>query len=397
MTHWTRDQKHIVVAGFLGWVLDAFDFFLLVFLLERIAEVFHVTVGYVAWAITLTLAMRPFGAILLGSVADRFGRKPAMILNVAAYSVLSLMSGLSPNITVLLILRALFGIVMGGEWGISAAFIIESVPTEARGFVSGLLQAGYPIGYLLASVAYGVFYDMIGWRGVLMLGFLPALLTVYIRYRLPESAVWKSLHVKTAPNYKELIQKQWKLIFYCIFLMTAFNFLSHGSQDLYPTFLEIQNGFHVHTVSMIAIIYNIGAIIGGVSFGMLSERLGRRRTITLAILLTLPVIPFWAFSHTAFGFAVGAFFMQMAIQGAWGVIPAYLNELAPHEARATFSGFVYQMGNFLASSNATLQIVIANYYGGNYAYAMTFVVTLAVLSIAFIIWTFGFERRGVAM
>lgn len=393
---WTREQKHVTIASYLGWTLDAFDFFLMVFVLKDIAKDFGTEIGSVTVALTLTLAMRPLGALIFGRIADRFGRRPTMMVNVALYSVLELLSGFAPSLAVLLVLRALFGIAMGGEWGIGAALTMESVPTRSRGIVSGLLQAGYPTGYLLASIVFGLFYDMIGWRGMFFVGVIPALLVLYIRRTVPESPAWEKAHqAKAAPaSFVAVLKREWKLALYAIVLMTAFNFFSHGTQDLYPTFLEVQHQFATHTVSLIAITYNIGAIVGGLCFGALSERIGRRYAIIIGALLALPVLPLWAFSSTAVTLAIGAFLMQIAVQGAWGVVPVHLNELSPPEIRATFPGLVYQLGNLFASANATIQAGIAHSNGGNYGYAMALVAGIVAVVIAVMIFL-GHERRGV--
>src|ERR1700688_2645055 len=191
LSGWTSDQKHVVAASFLGWTLDAFDFFLLVFVLKDIAAEFHTDIANVTVAILLTLAMRPVGAYLFGRAADRWGRRPTLMVDVLLYSFIEFASGFAPSLTVLLVLRAIFGIAMGGEWGVGASLTMESIPLHARGFVSGLLQSGYPTGYFLASIVYGVLFQYIGWRGMFMVGVIPALLVFYIRRSVPESPSWK--------------------------------------------------------------------------------------------------------------------------------------------------------------------------------------------------------------
>jgi SHS family lactate transporter-like MFS transporter len=392
LTGWTSEQKHVVAASFLGWTLDAFDFFLLVFVLKDIAAEFSTQITNVTFAILLTLAMRPIGAYLFGRAADRWGRRPTLMVDVLLYSVIELASGFAPNLTALLVLRAIFGIAMGGEWGVGASLTMESIPPQARGFVSGLLQSGYPTGYFLASIVYGLLFQYIGWRGMFMVGIIPALLVFYIRRSVPESPSWKpaTKHSSTLA----IVKSHWQLGIYAVLLMTAFNFFSHGTQDLYPTFLQVQHGMPPHEVGLIAVIYNIGAIIGGISFGSLSESFGRRRTIIVASLLSLAVLPLWAFSTSAVWLAVGAFLMQVMVQGAWGVIPVHLNELSPDDARGTFPGFVYQLGNLIASVNATLQAGIAVHYGGDYAIALAFVAgTVAVVIAA--LTALGTEAKGV--
>ena len=394
LSGWTSEQRHVVAASFLGWSLDAFDFFLLVFVLKDIAAEFQVDITYVTLALLMTLAMRPVGAFLFGRAADRWGRRPTLMINILLYSILEFASGFAPSLTVLIILRALYGVAMGGEWGVGASLTMESIPPHARGFVSGLLQSGYPTGYFMASIVYGVLFPYIGWRGMFMVGIIPALLVFYIRRNVPESPSWSKEAAIERGSTLDVLKSHWKLGIYAVILMTAFNFFSHGTQDIYPTFLQVQHKFTPHVVSIIAMIYNIGAICGGILFGTLSERFGRRRCIIIAALLTLPVIPLWAFSSGPVMLAIGAFLMQFTVQGAWGVIPVHLNELSPDAARGTFPGFVYQLGNLLASVNATLQTGIAEHFGGNYGLALAIVAgTVAIIIAA--LTAAGSEAKGV--
>ena len=268
-----------------------------------------------------TLAMRPVGAYLFGRAADRWGRRPTLMVNILLYSFIEFASGFAPSLIVLLVLCAIFGIAMGGEWGVVASLTMESIPPHARGFVSGLLQSGYPTGYFLASIVYGVLFQYIGWRGMFMVGVIPALLVFYIRRSVPESPSWKP--TTASSNTASILKSHWRLGIYAVLLMTAFNFFSHGTQDLYPTFLQVQHGFGPHEVGLIAVLYNVGAIIGGISFGSLSERFGRRRIIIIAAVLSLVVLPLWAFAASAVWLAIGAFLMQVMVQGAWGVIPVH--------------------------------------------------------------------------
>jgi SHS family lactate transporter-like MFS transporter len=395
LSGWTSEQKHVVAASYLGWTLDAFDFFLLVFVIKDIAAEFHTEIADVTFALLLTLAMRPVGAYLFGRAADRWGRRPTLIVDVLFYSVIEFASGFAPSLTALLVLRAIYGVAMGGEWGVGASLTMESIPPKARGLVSGLLQSGYPTGYLLASIVYGTLYQYIGWRGMFMVGVVPALLVLYIRRHVPESPAWRATAARGGGSVSTLavIRAHWRLALYAIVLMTAFNFFSHGTQDLYPTFLQVQHKLDVRTVSVIAVIYNIGAIIGGIWFGSMSERYGRRRIIVIASVLSLAVLPLWAFSTTVVWLAVGAFVMQVMVQGAWGVIPVHLNELSPDEARGTFPGFTYQLGNLIASVNATLQAEIASHYGGNYGLALALVAGVVAIVIA-ILTALGTEAKG---
>src|SRR5580692_7286254 len=392
---WTPVQRKVVTASFLGWTLDAFDYFLLVFVMEDVAREFTTTRSTVAWALTLTLALRPVGAFIFGRLADRFGRRPILMLDVGLYSLMGLASAFAPNIVTFLIVRALFGVAMGGEWGIGASITMESVNPKARGLVSGLLQSGYPTGYLLASVVYALLYDTIGWRGMFVIGFLPALLVLYIRRHVPESPIFKARTAAAAPIVQTLA-RNWQLALFAIALMTAFNFFSHGTQDNYPAFLRDTYHFNAHTTGTIAIIYNVGAILGGWTFGIWSQRVGRRRTIVIAALLAIPVTYLWAFSTTFTLLAVGAFLIQFFVQGAWGVIPVHLNELSPPDVRATFPGTVYQLGNLIDASNANLQSAIAAQSGDNYAIALAGVAVSAAVVIA-ILTSRGPEARDVKM
>ncbi|HEX8725322.1 MAG TPA: MFS transporter [Gemmatimonadaceae bacterium] len=389
-----RQQRSAFLASFLGWTLDAFDFFLMVFILRAIAQEFGTDVKTVTVAITLTLAMRPVGALVFGMLADRFGRRPILMIDVLLFSVLELASAFAPTLVVLMILRAAFGFAMGGEWGIGASLAMESIPPRARGLVSGILQEGYAVGYLLAAVVYGLLFDRVGWRGMFMVGVIPALLVLYIRRNVEESPVWERVRAAPQRGLLRSIRENGKLFLYVVVLMTAFNFFSHGTQDLYPTFLQSQHGFGSREVSLITIIMQVGAITGGIFFGTLSERIGRRSAIVLAALFGLIMVPLWSLASGAVVLAVGAFLMQVAVQGAWGVIPVHLNELSPNEVRGTFPGFAYQLGNFLASANATIQAGIAERRGGNYGEALAIVGAAMAIVIAFLT-AVGPEARGV--
>ena len=378
---WTSAQKHVVAASFLGWMLDAFDFFLLIFVIPDIAHDFHVGVPAVSVAVTLTLALRPVGAFLFGRLADHFGRRPALMADVMIYALLAFASAFAPNLIVLLILRALFGIAMGGEWGIGASLTMETLRPESRGPVSGILQSGYSTGYLVAALVYGTLFPLVHWQGVFMVGILPALLVLYIRRHVPESPAWKGSQLREAGAFSVFLTN-WRLALYCILLMTCLNFFSHGTQDLYPTFLKVVHHQDPHAIRSIAVVYNIGAILGGLVFGTLSQSFGRRRTLVLTALLSLPVVPLWAFSSAPVALAAAAFVMQFMVQGCWGVIPAHLNEMSPAPARGTFPGFVYQLGNFLASANATIQAVVAVNYGQGYPLALAAIAVASALLIA---------------
>jgi SHS family lactate transporter-like MFS transporter len=396
----TTAQKRTVLAAYLGWTLDAFDFFLLTFVIKDIAKEFGVGVPEVAYALFLTLAMRFIGAFIFGRIGDKWGRKPALMLDIVCYSVIGAAAAFSPNLTIFLILRALFGVAMGGEWGLGSSLAMESIPPQARGLVSGVLQCGYPSGFLLASIAYGLLYGRtfgdftFGWRSLFLLSVLPAFVTLFIRAAVPESPAFEAAQkVERRAGLWETIQSNWGLVLYSVVLMMAFNLFSHGTQDLYPTFLQKQLKFDAPTVSWITIVANLGAIAGGLSFGFISEKIGRVNAITIAALIALPALPLWAFSTTPVMLAAGAFVMQIAVQGAWGVVPAHLNELSPGAVRATLPAFVYQAGNFLASYNGPFQAKLAEANGGDYAYALALVAGVVAIALVAII-RFSPEKRG---
>ena len=396
----TKAQKRTVLAAYLGWTLDAFDFFLLTFVIKDIAKEFGVGVPEVAYALFLTLAMRFIGAFVFGRIGDKWGRKPALMLDIVCYSVIGAAAAFSPNLTIFLILRALFGVAMGGEWGLGSSLAMESIPPQARGLISGVLQCGYPSGFLLASIAYGLLYGRtfgdftFGWRPLFLLSVLPAFVTLFIRAAVPESPAFeRARNVERRAGLWETIQANWGLVLYSVVLMMAFNLFSHGTQDLYPTFLQKQLNLAPATVSWITIVANLGAIAGGLSFGYISEKIGRVNAITIAALIALPALPLWAFSTTPLMLAAGAFVMQIAVQGAWGVVPAHLNELSPGAVRATLPAFVYQAGNFLASYNGPFQAKLAESHGGDYSYALALVAGIVAVALIAII-RFSPEKRG---
>ena len=393
----TTSQRHAFLASVGGWALDAFDFFIFVFALGHIAADFHTDVKAVSQGIFLTLLMRPFGALFFGWLAEKYGRRPILMLNVISYSAFELASAAAPDLSSLLILRALFGFAMGGEWGIGAALALESLPAKGRGLFSGILQEGYVIGYLLASILYAFFYDRLGWRGMFVVGASPALLVLYIRSTVEESPAWLEGQQKKRVSAGETwaaIQAYFPTFLFLAVLMACFNAFSHGSQDLYPTFLQKQHGFDERVTGLIAIVFNIGALCGGIFFGGISERIGRKRAIILASALALPMIPLWAFSSGAIGFAVGAFLMQFMVQGAWGIVPAHLNELSPPSVRAILPGVAYQLGNLAMSKMGPFQAGRAEVLGGNYALVLAW--TIGVVAVALIVVTaLGKEKKDV--
>lgn len=389
--------RKVVIATFLGWMLDAFDFFIMVFVFSHVAKSFDTSITSVSVAVTLTLAMRSVGAFIFGRLADRYGRRPILMLVILSFSILEFASGLAPNLWSFLVLRALFGVAMGGEWGIGSSLAMETIPSRWRGWVSGLLQSGYPAGYFLATVVFYLFESSLGWRGLFMVGALPALLVLYIRRNVPESPDWQAQQKQPRLPLATVLHKHLKLTIYAAVLMMAFTFFSHGTQDIYPNvFLGVQHGFSAGTITVIALLYNASGIAGGLVFGSLSQHIGRRRAIMAAAILALPIIPLWAFSTEPFWLGLGAVLIQFCVQGAWGVIPAHLNELSPRAIRATFPGFVFQLGNLLASYNATLQAGIGEAMGKDYSWALAGVAGVAVMLMVLLV-AFGPEARNVKM
>jgi len=395
-----RDQRNTFIACFLGWALDALDFFLVTFVLIPIGHDFGQTIPRVAFAITLTLMMRPVGAFIFGLLGDKFGRRIPLMADIIFYSVMELLTAFAPNFTIFLILRALFGIGMGGEWGLGASLAMESLPTQTRGLFSGILQQGYAVGYLLAALVYWIVFPHFGWRGLFIAGALPAFLVIYIRAHVPESPVWQRQRSQQKPKLRmSIFLKQHGVLFiYAALLMTAFNYMSHGTQDLYPTYLEKQRGFGVSAKSMISIVYATGAICGGAVMGFLSQQWGRRRIIILSATCGMLLIPLWIFAPSTTLLIMGGFLIQFMVQGAWGVVPVHLNELSPPEFRGTFPGLAYQLGNFAAAYAAQQQAWLAERFRSsngqpNYAITMALVEAVVFLVIIFLA-AIGREERG---
>ncbi len=407
----TREAKRTFIASFLGWTLDAFDFLLLTFVITRIATTFGRSVPEVAFAITLTLMCRPLGALLFGWIADRYGRRTPLMIDIALYSILELLTAFSPNFTAFLVLRALYGVAMGGEWGLGAALAMEALPPARRGFYSGFLQAGYMVGFLLAALVYFVVFQFThwDWRALFVIGALPALLIFYIRKNVPESPAWLSAYAPGVARRPWFILKSfaghWPLVLYAVLFLAAMNAMSHGTQDLYATFLQKQHGFSTGTTSLLAIVAACGAIAGSFTCGPLSQRFGRRIVVMVCGALAICTIPLWAFGGTVALLGLGAFAMQFMVQGAWGVIPAHLNELSPNDIRGTFPGFTYQLGNLIAAGVAQLEASLAQRLplpGGvfNYAAAMAMVIA-GVLFCVLLFAGLGFfvrrENRAAAL
>jgi SHS family lactate transporter-like MFS transporter len=369
-----------VFASFLGWTLNAFDFFVVVFLFGTLSQQFHVSKAALIFSTTLTLATRPIGALVFGLLADRYGRRVPLMANVIYFSVIEVLCGFSPNYTFFLVMRALFGIGMGGEWGVGASLAMESAPKRWRGIISGMLQSGYSVGYLLAAIVARFVLPVWGWRPMFWLGGVPALLALYIRSSVPESEAWKKHRASSMGAVVSAAGKQWKLFAYLIFLMTFMMCLSHGTQDLYPDFLGTVHHISPANVSYITMLFNVGAVLGAILFGQLSQSIGRRYSMVASLGVSLLVIPMWAFSHTATLLAIGAFLMQAGVQGAWGIIPVHLSELAPDAARGLVPGFAYQLGILFAAPTNSVEFALRNRVGYEWALAGFEVVVILVLA-----------------
>jgi SHS family lactate transporter-like MFS transporter len=419
----TRPQRHAFVAAFLGWTLDSLDFFLLVFCVKAIAGEFRTQPSTVLGAVFLTQAFRPVGALLFGMLADRFGRRPVLMANILGFSVIEFACAFAPSLNVLLVLRALFGIAMGGEWGVGAALVFETLPREGRGTFSGILQEGYAVGSILASAAFGLFFagihwhvtmpiahwalsiawPGIGWRGLFIMGATPALLAFYVQARVPESPVWleaaqkrmKRAVAHVGPAWPRELMHFLPTFLFLVVLMTAFMSFSHGTQDVYPTFLAVAIKLSPETIGLIGVLYGLGSIAGGIVFGALSETWGRKRAIITAALLALPVIPLYAYGHTAVTLGIGAVLMQFMVQGAWGVVPAYLTELSPAPVRATAPGLAYQLGALITSWNGKGQALAAERWGN---YPAVLAITVAVVAVTLAgLTALGREAKGREM
>jgi len=409
-------QRHTFLAAFLGWTMDSLDFFILIFCVPAIAREFHTQPSAVLGAVFLTQAFRPVGALLFGMLADRYGRRPVLMVNILSFSVIELACAFAPSLTALLVLRALFGLAMGGEWGVGAALVFETLPKEGRGTFSGILQEGYAMGSILASGAFALFFNGfglasmnvpgIGWRGLFILGSLPALLVFYVQARVAESPVWlkgeRKRKARSLGAQREHGAGTWALLLkflptflFLVVLMTAFMSFSHGTQDVYPTFLTTYAKLNPSTVGSIGVLYGFGSIVGGFVFGTLSERWGRKRAIVTAALLSIPVIPLWAYGHSAFALGAGAVMMQFMVQGAWGVVPAYLTELSPAPVRATAPGLAYQLGGLVTSWNGKAQALAAERWD-NYPAVLAITVIVVALALAGLA-LLGREAKGQDM
>jgi len=393
----SKGWRFAVGSGVLGWVLDSFDFFVLVFLFDTLAEHFHVTKASIVYTLTLTLAMRPVGALLFGFLADRFGRKRSLIACVLYFSLMTVLTGLAPNYLFFVVCRAMYGIGMGGYWGIGASYAMESSPPRFRGLLSGVIQGGYPMGYLLAAVAMQTLTPAFGWRSVFFVGAPVALFIVALTLFAPESEAWEQNRPASLGQMFSAVSQYGKIFLYLLLMMSVMLCLSHGTQDLYPDFLKTIPGitamtiFGMKTLYGVPILYNLGAIVGALIFGQLSQQIGRRYAVMLALVVALISIPAWAFGTTLAMLVAGSCLMQMGVQGAFGVIPAHLNELSPDAVRSLFSGFAYQLGVLVASPATAIEYTLRDHFG--YPWALTMFEATVIILMIVIFWL-GPEARG---
>ncbi len=385
------DHRAAVLAGFLGWTLDAFDFFLVVMTLTAIGHDFGKSDVEMAVAISLTLAFRPVGAFIFGLLADRYGRRLPLMIDLVFFSIVEVLSGLAPSYASFLVLRALFGIGMGAEWGVGASLVMEKVPLKLRGAFSGLLQQGYAMGYLLAALAYFFVFPRWGWRPLFFIGGLPALLALFVRYRVKESEVWEKTKHATWTDLVRAIVRNWRLFLFITALTTVMIFCSHGTQDMFPTFLQREWGFTPRQRAALTALSMLGALAGGVLAGSLSDRIGRRKALALSLACGILVIPLWAFAPSLALLVAGAFLIQACVQGAWGVIPAHINELSPDGVRGFLPGFAYQCGVLFGGSIVTIQAAAARHWPWSTVMAMSAAV---VFTLAATVALLGPERHG---
>ncbi|CAG8551856.1 3625_t:CDS:2 [Dentiscutata erythropus] len=364
------------IAAFLGWTLDAFDFyllyhsasnlsfhfnllyenFLIIINIISITAEFQMKPSDIATSITVTLLLCPVGALIFGILADKYGRKYPLIADIILYSVVELASGFAPNFHVFVALRAIFGIAMGGKWGLGAALAMETLPLECRGLFSEILQQGYPTGYLIAAIFYYAVIKTLGWRAMFWVGSFPALVVVYIRFFVPESKAWEktreSRRSNTFNELKKVIKDHCLKIIHTTLLMASFGFASHGTQDLFPTFLKIQLLFSPEDIAITTVIANIGSIIGGTICGYLSQYLGRRKMVVISMIFAGAFLPLIAIPVNKSLVTFGAF------AGACGILPAHLNELLPSRYRGTFPGLTYHLGILIASSSTQIEALL---------------------------------------
>ncbi|KIM77736.1 hypothetical protein PILCRDRAFT_11824 [Piloderma croceum F 1598] len=358
-------------SGWFAWICDAIDFFTVSLSVTNLQIQFGKPAHDITTAITLTLLFRSLGAVVFGVVSDRYGRKWPLVINLILCAILQLGAGFVQTFHQFLAIRALFGITMGGIWGLATATALENLPVELRGLASGVVQEGYAVGYLIAAVINLTLVPSVsaGWRSLFWTASGISLFAAVIRALLPESAVFlrakefEREHGLTSTEKnkvflketKRMLAKHWLLCIYAVVLMTGFNFLSHGSQDLYPTYLQTSKNISNHNATIATIIGNCGAIAGGAIAGWVSQYIGRRLTVVIFVCFIGAFIPLWILPSTFSSLSAGAFCMQFGVQGAWGIIPIHLAELSPPAFRATFPGVAYQLGNMVSSASAQIE------------------------------------------
>ncbi|MGD0740560.1 MAG: MFS transporter [Terracidiphilus sp.] len=370
-----------MASGILGWILDAYFFFILIFLLDVLAARFGVSKAAIVWSITVTLITRPLGALVLGALADRYGRRGPLIACVLFFSIVSAMTPFAPSYRVFLMLRALYGVGMGGYWGIGASLVIESSPSRWRGLFSGILQAGYSAGYLLAAAVMPFIVPHFGWQWVFVGGVLLTVPIVLLAALAPEPEAWRSNRPAGFGAVARALWEHKEVFVYLVALMTVITCFSHGSQDLYPDFLRTVHRFSALTTSNLAILYNVGAILGALTIGHLSQKIGRRWSIFVALGVALVAVPAWAFGGSLAALAAGAFVMQFGVQGVFGVIPAHLNELAPPAVRSLFPGVVYQLGMLIGAPSVSVEFALRRTFGYSWALAAFEIASIAALAV----------------
>ncbi|KIV83176.1 hypothetical protein PV11_05226 [Exophiala sideris] len=406
------------LVAFFAWSWDAFDFFTVSLTVSDLAETFDKSTTDITWGITLVLMFRSVGSTIFGIAADRYGRKWPFIINNVLFIILELGTGFTQNYKQFLAVRALFGIAMGGLYGNAAATALEDCPEAARGLISGMLQQGYAFGYLLATAFSRGLVNTTshGWRPLFWFGACPPILIILFRLCLPETNTFRARQALRAEQGslagtflsegRVALKRHWLLLIYLVLLMAGFNFMSHGSQDLYPTMLTNQFQFSANAVTVTQVVANLGAMTGGTIVGYCSQIFGRRFSIIFICVIGGALLYPYTFVTTKAVIAA-AFFEQFCVQGAWGVIPIHLMELAPGSIRTFVVGTSYQLGNLASSASSTIESTIGERYpleplhGKNgkitkrYNYGKVICIFMGAVYAYTILLTFiGPEKRG---
>lgn len=394
------EQWRTLLASWAGWVLDAFDFTLVLLVLGDIAKAFGV--GLVAMGIVLTgtLIGRLFGGILSGVWADRVGRRTPLMISILAYSLFELLSGFAPTYIVFLIFRFLFGIGMGGEWAAGTSLAMESWPKRSRGIASGFLQGGWPVGYLLATIVYGIVFPVWGWRALFFIGAAPALLVLFIRSRVKESPVWLESHRQLQREGRRPGLSLLRLFhrdtmattLHASAVMGAMLFSYAAISSFWPTFLSSTLHLSVSDKTLFLILLNLGSLAGYWTAGWISERAGRRPTLVGFALLSACFIPLYVLTTVRTLVMIGGILMGAIGIGLWGVVPAYLTERFPTSIRGVGPSTAFHIGAVLGSFTPTLQALLVR-NGLTLAHSMGVTILAAALILAALVF-FGPEPRG---